>query len=146
MQIENNNKIPEVLAHMSSLLQGTIPCREQQLTSAVLLALCIPTKQVGFDHLQHAICAYRSDPTQMITKELYPTVAAVYNGRVTVPQIERSIRTAIDQGWHQCDSGVWNLYFPSCAESAPCRPSNAEFISRLARLIDLWMDLHAVAE
>ena len=71
------------------------------------------------------------DPAQSVTKELYPTVAAICGGNAV--QVERSIRSAIAAAWVRGDHQLWQVYFPG--ELA--RPTNASFISRLADWVSL---------
>lgn len=110
------------------------PVRRQDARAfvcAMLLSLGISTKHDGYLYLQEAILRMADAPEQSITKELYPAVAAVCacNGKL----VERSIRSALDVAWKRRESGVWQQYFPS----SPKRPTNAEFISRLAESLRL---------
>ena len=95
----------------------------------LLLALGVPTKLRGFACLREAVLERMRDPAQSVTKELYPTVAAVCGG--TAVQVERSIRSAIAAGWTRGDEQLWQMYFPGI----PDRPTNASFISRMADCI-----------
>ena len=95
----------------------------------LLLALGVPTKFRGFACLREAVLERMRDPSQSVTKELYPTVAAVCGG--TAVQVERSIRSAIAAGWTRGDGQLWQMYFPG----SPDRPTNASFISRVADCI-----------
>ena len=97
----------------------------------LLLALGMPTKLRGFSCLREAILERMREPGQSVTKELYPTVAALCGG--TAVQVERSIRSAIAAGWLRGDGQLWRLYFPG-EES---RPTNSAFISRMADCVSL---------
>ena len=97
--------------------------------SNLLLALGIPARLRGYGYLREAVLLMVHDPGQSITKELYPAVAARC-GAESVP-VERSIRSAIAAGWTQQDRAVWQTYFGSRTQ----RPSNGEFICRLAECI-----------
>ena len=99
--------------------------------SNLLLALGVPTKLRGYACLREAILERMRDPAQSVTKELYPTVAALCGG--TAVQVERSIRSAIAAAWTRGDDQLWQLYFPG--ETA--RPTNTAFISRLADGVSL---------
>ncbi len=94
-----------------------------------LLSLGIPTKLGGFHYLLEIIPAYAANPNQLITKELYPST-----GRDPRP-VERAIRSAIEAAWAQRDDVVWSRYFPPDSTGFIRRPTNAEFISRLAQTL-----------
>ncbi len=98
------------------------------MISNTLLNLGIPTKLKGYGYLREAIRIFADDPNQTITKELYTEVANRCNA--TAMQVERSIRTAIQTAWDHQDSQVWSRYFP--CESGGGRPTNGEFVARLA--------------
>ena len=99
--------------------------------SNILLALGVPTKLRGYACTREAILEKIREPAQSVTKELYPTVAALCGGNAV--QVERSIRSAIAAAWARGDHQLWQVYFPG--ESA--RPTNASFISRLADCVEM---------
>lgn len=100
----------------------------------LLLELDVPTNYDGFDYLVRGIMIYAKDPSQMMVKGLYPAIAATYDKEIAVPQIESAIRSAIKTAWKRFDALAWNRYFQGFTE----RPSNAEFISRIARILEVW--------
>lgn len=99
-------------------------------TSSTLLRLGMPTKLRGYGYLREAIICMASDPSQSITKELYPAVAAQFNATAT--QVERSIRSAIKTAWERHDPQIWQLYFSADETGLIPRPTNAQMITRLA--------------
>ena len=68
---------------------------------------------------------------------VHPLLAAVLSARglCSVEQVERAIRTAIQRAWNQRDEQIWKLYFVTMPDGSVKRPSNSEFISRLAEQI-----------
>ena len=103
--------------------------------SDALLSLGIPTKLKGYGYLREAIVLMAQDPTQSITKVLYPAVAAAYkkeNLRIDAKHVERSIRSAIFRAWERRDDALWRLYFTPDGTGNLRRPSNGAFISRLS--------------
>ena len=105
--------------------------------SNLLLTLGVPTKLRGYAYLREAVLERMRDPAQSVTKELYPTVAALCCA--TPIQVERSIRSAIAAAWTRRDEQVWRLYFQPDADGSLPRPTNAAFISRLADSVELAM-------
>lgn len=98
-------------------------------TASLLLALGFPTRLDGFRFLLAGIPLYLKDPSQGITKELYVAIGDAC-GKDS-QQVERSIRSAIDTAWKKRDPKVWQQYFSAPNGQIP-RPSNTEFISRMA--------------
>ena len=99
--------------------------------TALLLSLNISTKHNGFSYLREAIMLTAKDPSQSVTKVLYPEVARICGCHKE--NVERSIRTALDKAWEKRDWEKWEKYFPNAQQ----RPSNAVFISRLAEALIL---------
>ena len=98
--------------------------------SNLLLALGVPTKLRGYGQLRTAVVLMARNPSQSVTKVLYPEVAK-HCGCESM-HVERSIRSAIAAAWEKRDDNIWKLYFrPDDSGQIP-RPTNAAFISRLA--------------
>jgi len=95
-----------------------------------LTALGLPANLRGYSYLREAVLLMARDPSQTITKELYPAVGAIFE--CSPGQVERCIRSAILRGWQLRDERVWQQYFPPNAAGTISRPSNAQFICRLA--------------
>ena len=106
--------------------------------SNVLLALRIPTKLRGYVCAREAILYLMRTPGISVTKELYPAVAALCDG--TPAQVERAIRGAIQAGWTLGQAEVWEQFFTRMADGSVRRPSNAEFLSRIADYLSLDRD------
>ena len=106
--------------------------------SNLLLSLGVPTKLRGYAYLREAILERLRDPSQSVTKELYPCVAALCCA--TPIQVERSIRSAIAAAWTRRDEQIWRLYFQPEADGSMARPTNAAFISRLSDSVSLSME------
>ena len=95
----------------------------------LLLSLSISPKHNGFSYLREAMSLMTKDPSQSVTKVLYPTVAHTFG--CSKENVERSIRTALDSAWERGNRQLWNQYFPD----AQHRPSNAVFLSRMAEAL-----------
>lgn len=106
--------------------------------SNLLISLGIPTKLRGYAYLREAVLLMAKKPDQSITKELYPAVAALCGCQST--HVERSIRNAIETAWMHRDDRLWQLHFLPAPDGVIPRPSNAEFISRLADTLRLNQD------
>ena len=99
----------------------------------MLIALGMKTKLKGFAYTLEAVLFMTEDFSQQITKSLYPSVSRIFSA--AVPQVERSIRNAIENAWKHRDVHIWQRYFRVCADGDVARPTNAEFITRLAHAL-----------
>lgn len=97
----------------------------------ILLEMDFATNLDGYRYLQAAIPLFAEDPTQRICKELYPAIAHLL-GVSGKCNIERSIRSAIEDAWSRRDPSVWDAYFPPGVIAREKGPSNKLFISRMA--------------
>lgn len=104
------------------------------MASNALLELRIPTKLRGYICAREAILYLMRSPGMSVTKELYPAVAALCDG--TPAQVERAIRGAIQAGWSG-NSEHWQRYFARSADGKIHKPSNAEFLSRIADALSI---------
>lgn len=128
------NTLVHALFFSRHLKYCDLPC----VVVAVLMELGVPTKTAGFDYLKTAILVFMEDQTQMVTKDLYPTVAKAYTSKPGYAQIEKGIRRAISEAWARRDNDIWKCYFSANKDGNIEKPTNAEFISRIARFIELW--------
>lgn len=113
-------------------IAGTDP---QEITAHHLQQLGLSMGRSGYRQLCVAVPLYAEDPNQLITKELYPRVAklcGVKNGT----RVEHTIRSAIQAAWKRMDRAIWRKYFPPGPDGMIRCPSNREFISRMAELLD----------
>lgn len=99
--------------------------------SATLLAIGMPPHLDGFQYLLRAIPIYCQDMNQAITKELYVAVGECFNKHPK--QVERSIRSAIENTWKRSSQQQLALCFTPGPDGRVSRPSNGVFISYLAR-------------
>lgn len=135
--------IPATVARIADLSQRiqppvlTVPDPRTSVSN-ILLSLGIPAKLHGYGYLREAILLIAREPDQAITKELYPSVAALC--RCAPKHVERSSRSAIHAAWEKRDERIWKLYFQPGPDGTIPRPTNAEFIRRLADSLHLSGD------
>lgn len=98
----------------------------------MLIELCIPTGSVGYRCLVDAVEMYYADPEQSLTKEVYPAVGRC-TGQGNGIRVEKNVRDAITAAWREHDPEVWAGYFPKNQ-----KPTNGQFISRIAEMLDIW--------
>ncbi len=125
------------VADMAARLEApTVTHPDARITASnLLLSLNVPARLSGYTYLREAILLMAKDPSQSLTKELYPAVAAIIRGNAR--QVEHAMRCAIRTAWEHRDERIWRMYFwPDGAGQLP-RPTNAEFIARLADALNL---------
>lgn len=83
----------------------------------------------GTEMLRIAIREY--EPGMHITKDLYPMIA--HRAGSTPSRVERSMRHAIESAFDRGDSLVINGIFGYSVSAEKGKPTNWEFISRMAR-------------
>ena len=130
--------IEDTLRHVQFLNRHLNTVDLQCMIIVVLLELGIATKRDGFDYMKQGILLMCEDPALLITKGVYPEIGKCYSPPVGCQQIEHSIRSAINDAWSQRNSRVWGYYFPDATGNKPKKPTNAEFITRIARILELW--------
>ena len=84
----------------------------------------------GSAYLKEAVLMMWRQPGISLTKELYPGVGAMFGS--SAPQVERSIRSAIQSAWNQRSPQDWGTLFPPGSDGTSQRPSNGAVIARLA--------------
>ena len=118
--------VQAVVTRMLDLEQRVNPAwasREQ--INRFLLWLGVATVYNGYLPLVEALMLLAENPSQSITKVLYPEVAKrIGSGSKAV---ERNIRSAIEHAWNSGNAERWQKIFPELNE----RPSNSLFFSRV---------------
>ncbi len=97
--------------------------------------LGVPDHLLGYRYLQAAIAQAVEEPDAVhgLSGFLYPAVARRYG--TTAALVERAIRHAVESGWSRCDAGMRQLYFGGKIRPGRQKPTNAEFIARIANIV-----------
>lgn len=102
----------------------------------ILLELQMPSHTIGYHYVQTAILLFYQDPVHTLLTGVYQMVGQTLDPSATYKQIDQAIRFVIDQAYTNCDPQVWSYYFQP--KRPPKRPSNYEFIARIACFMKLW--------
>lgn len=113
-------------------------CDVQYVVLAVLLDLGLSPKREGFAFLRKAIVMRYEDSSRILKNDIYDAIAQAQGSFANDQQIEQAIRGVIKEGWANRDDEVWRNLFPKGKNGKITRPSNADFIARLACFIELW--------
>ena len=129
----------ETLEHILFLARRFKKTNIRYVVIILLMELGVPTQYDGFDYLVKAIVLCVQDPALVMMKGLYNLVADQYDREMDTHQIEQAIRSAIDTAWQKGSLEAWDKYFSLGQRHGVRKPANAEFVSRIARLLELWM-------
>lgn len=102
------------------------------MVTEILHQVGVPAHVKGYQYVRSSIVLAIMDREIInhITKELYPTVAKMYESTAT--RVERAIRHAIELAWDRGDVEVLNSYFGYTIHSQKGKPTNSEFIAMIA--------------
>lgn len=101
----------------------------------VLVKIGVPDVLLGHSYLISALKLAIEEPgvINAITTKLYPAVAAMH--LTTAPRAERAIRHAIEAAWDRGDLDVLDHYFGGTISHHKGKPTNGEFIARIANVL-----------
>ena len=110
--------------------------RERYITE-IMLDLGVPAHLRGYRYLRESIIMSMDDMELVgsVTKLLYPEVAKKYH--VTDQKVERGIRNAIEVSWDRGNRDTFQEIFGYSADEGRTRPTNSEYIARLADKVRL---------
>ena len=113
--------------------------RERYITE-IMLNLGVPAHLRGYRYLRESVLMSMEDMELVgsVTKLLYPEIAKKF--KVTDQKVERGIRNAIEVSWERGNKDTFKELFGYNAEDGRNRPTNSEFIARLADKVRL--DFH----
>ena len=126
--------VDSLIEHLDFLARNLADYDENYILRIVLLEIGVPTQGYGFDYVEEAVMLWYGGAMRRVSKEIYPNVARKYGICATAPQVEKTIRSTIIRSWKERDE-MWDIYFHTSK-----RPTNAEFISRLAKILEMWHD------
>ena len=107
----------------------------EYLVRQLLVELGAPDHLVGHPYAVEAILLVVEKRTiiNSITFGLYPQLAAKFN--TTAARVERAIRHLVEVTWTRGDLEVLNRYFGNTVNAVKGKPTNGEFIARLANVV-----------
>ena len=102
-----------------------------------ILEKSMPAHLKGYHYLREAIVISEHDMeiVSSVTKLLYPTIAKKFS--TTDQKVERAIRNAIEVSWMRGNLDTFEELFGYSADSGKGRPTNSEYIARIADKIRL---------
>ncbi len=105
--------------------------------TGIMLDIGVPAHLKGYHYMRDAIliCGRDIEAVSSVTKLLYPTVAKHF--KTTNQKVERAIRNAIEVSWSRGNTDTFEAMFGYSIKSGKSRPTNSEYIARIADKIRL---------
>jgi two-component system response regulator (stage 0 sporulation protein A) len=112
-------------------------CELEKYITEIMLDIGVPAHLKGYHYLREAILLTVRDMelATSVTKLLYPTVAKSF--KTVSSKVERAIRNAIEVSWDRGNTDTFETIFGYSALSGKTRPTNSEYIARIADKIRL---------
>lgn len=131
--------IERTLCHIQLLARHLDQYNLRAGAVVVLLELGVPTKYIGFEFLKKAIELQCKDPTRTLAKDIYLEISLQYKQN-SEELVEQSIREAIKMAWRHGSRQAWDWYFSYDERTITDKPTNSEFISRIAYILEIWQE------
>lgn len=112
-------------------------CELEKYITEIMLDVGVPAHLKGYHYLRNAILLTGKDMEVVtsVTKLLYPAIAKKF--KTTNQKVERAIRNAIEVSWDRGNAETFEKMFGYSALSGRARPTNSEYIARIADKIRL---------
>ena len=112
-------------------------CELERYITDIMLDVGVPAHLKGYHYLRDAILLSGRDMevVSSVTKLLYPAVAKRF--KTTNQKVERAIRNAIEVSWERGNTETFERMFGYSAQEGRTRPTNSEYIARIADKIRL---------
>ena len=136
---EKESDRSKVREEVRKLLENRVKSRAcadpEYLIREVLLELGSPDHLVGHPYIVQAILLVVQDRTYIdsITFGLYPQLAVIFD--TSASRVERAIRHLIEVTWTRGDWEILNRYFGNTIHADRGKPTNGEFIARIANVV-----------
>ena len=130
----DRNRVREELMRMLELRKRGRMDPEEEVRR-ILLELGAPDHLVGHPYVVRAILLVVGDQLYInhITFGLYPQLAVEFD--TTPARVERAIRHLIEVTWVRGDIDVLDKYFGNTISASRGKPTNGEFIARIANVV-----------
>ena len=128
--------INDTIAYVKLLAQNLAGCDSNCAILAIMFDLAIPVNYDGFEYLKSAITIQYADPNLDLVNDIYEILAKRHG--VSADVISAAVRSAIKSAWNHTEPAKWKIYLPTVSMSKNSAPTNAEVISGLARILELW--------
>lgn len=124
---------------LERLVNGTVAATQsaepEDVIRGILLELGAPDHLKGHPYAVYGILMALADRSNIdsMCKQMYPGIAEYFNS--TPSKVERGIRHLIDVICERADLDVLAYYFGNTVSANKGRPTNTEFIARMANIV-----------
>jgi len=117
------------------LMDPETPKDPEDIIREILLELGAPENLMGHPYMVEAIMLVVNDRTFIdnVTFGLYPQIAARFD--TTAARVERALRHLLEVTWSRGDMDVLQHYFGNSVSAWKGKPTNSEFIARIANIV-----------
>lgn len=139
-------RIPCGINHLAARIleiafwQEQEPNLDTELRS-ILAMLGFKINHAGCVVTEACIKCYLQDPCQVLYSQLYPAVERILGK--TASSVERAMGRAIEAAWNSRDERIWRMYFSVGRNGKVAKPSNAQFMARIAECLKPWAETEA---
>lgn len=114
-----------------------IKIEKEKYVTKLILDMGVPAHLKGYHYLRKAILMSEEDMevVSSVTKLLYPEIAKIY--KTTNQKVERAIRNAIEVSWVRGNTKTIENLFGYSTDKGKGRPTNSEYIARVADKVHL---------
>lgn len=114
-----------------------IKIEKEKYVTKLILDMGVPAHLKGYHYLRKAILMSEEDMevVSSVTKLLYPEIAKIY--KTTDQKVERAIRNAIEVSWVRGNTKTIENLFGYSTDKGKGRPTNSEYIARVADKVHL---------
>lgn len=133
---EKESDRQKLRTELRQLLEGERhPVDPEDLICEILLELGAPENLLGHPYMVEAILLVVQDRAYIdnVTFGLYPQVAAHFD--TTAARVERAMRHLLEVTWSRTDWEVLQRYFGNTVSADKGKPTNSEFIARIANIV-----------
>ena len=132
-------KVREEVRHLLLQRRSERSSDPEYLIRQILLELGAPDHLLGHPYVIQGVLLVIHDQMYInnITFGLYPQLAARFD--TTAARVERAIRHLVEVTWSRGDVDVLTRYFGNTVSPDKGKPTNGEFIARLANVVKLRM-------
>lgn len=109
----------------------------ERYITEIMLDIGVPAHLKGYYYLRDAIMMTGRDVEVVtsVTKQMYPVIARHF--KTTDQKVERAIRNAIEVSWARGNTQTFAKLFGYSLQDGKTRPTNSEYIARIADKIRL---------
>ena len=132
---EKNLALSEIKNIMEYPAETEKSANIEEVIEQILTEIGMPCHLVGYNYTICAIKVAIENPEifNKVVCVFYPTIAKEYE--TTGQRIECGIRHAIECTWGRADFDVIKKYFGNTISSSKGKPTNSEFIARMANIV-----------